>query len=111
MLMFTPLGFLLPMVWEKAEKLWVTFAVSFCLTAAIELFQFITGTGIFELDDLLHNVIGSVFGYFCIMAILTSMREKSIGFHSVGKVLIIPCFIGLVLGGAVFLYEQNRMET
>ena len=107
MLMFTPLGFLLPMVWEKAEKLWVTFAVSFCLTAAIELFQFITGTGIFELDDLLHNVIGSVFGYFCIMAILTSMREKSIGFHSVGKVLIIPCFIGLVLGGAVFLYEQK----
>lgn len=107
MLMFTPLGFLLPMVWEKAEKLWITFAVSFCLTAAIELFQFITGTGIFELDDLLHNIIGSVFGYFCIMAILTSMREKSIGFPSVAKVLMIPCCIGLILCGAVFLYEQK----
>ncbi|WP_367924276.1 VanZ family protein [uncultured Ruthenibacterium sp.] len=107
MLMFAPLGFLLPLLWKKAEKFWVTLAVSFGVTALIELFQLFTGTGIFELDDLFHNLIGSLFGYFCIMAVLTSIYEKNIRFAPTAKALMIPCVLGLTLGVVFYIYDSQ----
>lgn len=85
----------------------MTLAVSFGLTALIEVFQFLTGTGIFELDDLFHNLIGSLFGYFCIMALLTFLRERTIRWGPVARVLAIPCGIGLVLGGVFYAYARQ----
>lgn len=105
MLMFVPLGFLLPLLWRKAEKLWVSLAISFAVTASLETFQFFTGTGIFELDDLFHNLIGSLFGYFCIMAILTPIHEKSFRFAPIAKVLLIPCAVSLTLGAVFYAYD------
>ena len=107
MLMFVPLGFLLPLLWRKAEKLWVSLAISFAVTASLETFQFLTGTGIFELDDLFHNVIGSLFGYFCIMAILMPIHEKSFRFAPVAKVLLIPCAVSLTLGAVFYAYDHQ----
>lgn len=107
MLMFAPLGFLLPLLWKKAEKVRVTLAVSLGLTILIEVVQLLTGTGIFELDDLFHNSIGSLFGYFCIMAILTPIREKTIRFVPIAKVLLIPCVVSLTLGAVFFVYDQQ----
>ncbi len=106
-LMFAPLGFLLPLLWKKAEKFWVTSAVSFILTASIEIFQFLTGTGIFELDDLFHNLVGSIFGYFCIMAILTPIHEKTFRFTPIARMLLIPCIIGLTLGAIFYIYDHQ----
>ena len=106
-LMFAPLGFLLPLFWKKAENLWVTLAVSFCLTAAIEILQFLTGTGIFELDDLFHNLLGSLFGYFCVMAILTSIHEKRVRFAPIAKALLLPCVISLVLCAIFWVYDHQ----
>lgn len=107
MLMFTPLGFLLPLLWRKAEKLWFSLAISFAVTASLETFQFLTGTGIFELDDLFHNLIGSLFGYFCIMAILTPIHEKSFRFAPIAKVLLIPCAVSLTLGAVFYAYDHQ----
>ena len=107
MLMFAPLGFLLPLLWKRAEKIGTTLAVSMGLTTLIEVTQLFTGTGIFELDDLFHNSIGSLFGYFCIMAILQPIREKTIRFAPVAKVLSIPCAVCLTLGAVFFVYDQQ----
>lgn len=107
MLMFAPLGFLLPLLWKRAEKVWVTLAVSLGLTTLIEVIQLLTGTGIFELDDLFHNLLGSLFGYFCIMAILMPIREKTIRFAPVAKVLLIPCVISFALGAVFFIYDRQ----
>ena len=107
MLMFAPLGFLLPLIWKQAGKVWVTLSVSFGLTAFIEVTQFLTGTGIFEFDDLFHNTVGGLFGYFCIMAILTPIREKTIRFAPIAKVLMIPCVISLILGAVFFVYDRQ----
>lgn len=107
MLMFAPLGFLLPLAWPKARRFWVTAAASLAVTGGIEFFQFVTGTGIFELDDLLHNLIGSLFGYFCIMAVLSAAREKALRPGPVARVLLIPGLIGLGLGAAFYLYARQ----
>lgn len=107
MLMFTPLGFLLPVLWKKAEKLSITIAISLGLTILIEIIQLLTGTGIFELDDLFHNSVGSLFGYFCIMAIFMLIREKTIRFAPIAKILLIPCVVSLVLGAVFFAYDRQ----
>jgi glycopeptide antibiotics resistance protein len=107
MLMFTPLGFLLPLFWKKAEKFKITLFVSIGLTVCIEIVQLLTGTGIFELDDLFHNCIGSLFGYFCIMAVLSIVREKRLRFTPIGKVLIFPCVIGMIIGTVSLFYQQQ----
>lgn len=107
MLMFTPLGFLLPLFWKKAEKFEVIFFVSVGLTVCIEILQLLTGTGIFELDDLFHNCIGSLFGYFCTMAVLSVIREKRIRLAPIGKVLIFPCFIGMIIGTVSLVYARQ----
>lgn len=106
MLMFAPLGFLLPLLWKEAERLRVTLTVSLSLTALLEVFQLLTGTGIFELDDLFHNLIGSLFGYFCIMAILKTVRDKRVRAVPLAKALLIPCVVGLTL--AVVFYAYNH---
>lgn len=106
-LMFAPLGFLLPLVWKKAERAAVTLAASLGVTALIELIQLLLGTGIFELDDLFHNTLGSLFGYFCVMAILSAIREKAVRPGPVARALAIPCLIGLVLGAVFFLYDRQ----
>lgn len=106
-LMFTPLGFLLPLLWKKAETFWVTCAVSLGLTALIETIQLLGGTGIFELDDLFHNLLGSLFGYFCIMAILTSIREKRLRIAPIAKMLMLPFVIGLALGVTFYVYDRQ----
>ena len=107
MLMFAPLGFLLPVLWKKAEKIWITAAVSLGLTALIEVTQLFTGTGIFEFDDLFHNSVGSIFGYFCIMAVLMPIREKTIRFAPIARVLLIPCVASLILGAVFFAYDRQ----
>ena len=107
MLMFVPLGFLLPLLWKRAESLRITGIVSLGLTTLLESFQFLTGTGIFELDDLFHNLIGSLFGYFCIMAIRSSVRDRAIHPVPVAKALSIPCAVGLILGAVCCVYARQ----
>lgn len=107
MLMFVPLGFLLPLLWDKAERFKVTFLASLGTTALIEFGQLLTGKGIFEVDDLFHNCLGSLFGYFCMMAILSIIRDKRIRFTPIAKVLILPCLIAIIIGGAFWVYESQ----
>lgn len=103
-LMFVPLGFLLPLVWKRAEQFRITALVSLAVTGSIEVFQFLTGTGIFELDDLFHNLLGSLFGYFCLMALLSLWRERAFRFAPIAKAFLIPAVIGLAVGSAFVLY-------
>mgnify|MGYP007025257499 CR=1 FL=1 len=58
--------------------------------------QLVTGHGIFELDDLLHNFTGSLFGYFVIMFFLSCFREKKWKwkpFMKKGFLFLCPCSV------------------
>ena len=107
MLLFAPLGFLPPLIWKKAEKIWVTTAVSLGASLFVETFQLLTGTGIFEWDDLLHNLLGALFGYFCILAVLSLVRQKTVRLAPIVKALLIPCAVSLALGIAVYAYNRQ----
>lgn len=67
-LLFVPLGVLLPMLWDKYSNLKSTLLVALCMTAGIELTQIFTYRAT-DVNDLLTNVSGAVIGYFIAKAV------------------------------------------
>lgn len=62
-LLFLPFGFLLPLVSKHMETTVLVTLSGAVLSLFIELLQLLTGTGLCELDDLLHNTLGTFTGY------------------------------------------------
>lgn len=59
---FVPFGFLLSAICQKLKS-YHTIPLGFCLSLVIETSQLLTGKGMFEIDDLVHNTIGTAIGY------------------------------------------------
>lgn len=68
-LIFMPFGFFLPMA-SRFRSVFATIFWSFMLSLAVEMFQFITKVGCFDVDDLLLNTVGGIIGHiiFCVCA-------------------------------------------
>ena len=60
-LMFIPIGFLLPMVIKK--PVWLPPIIGTGISVIIELIQLITHRGMCETDDVISNTIGFLIGY------------------------------------------------
>ena len=62
-IMFIPLGFLLPRVFPKLRKFWRCMMATALIITAVELTQLFTLLGSCDIDDLILNVIGAAAGY------------------------------------------------
>jgi glycopeptide antibiotics resistance protein len=60
---FIPLGFLLPLLFPLCRRWWRTFAAIFLISLGFETVQLLTGLGIFDVDDLILNVMGGLIGF------------------------------------------------
>ena len=60
---FIPMGFLLPLVFDKINAFWKVIGVGFVADLCFEAFQYITKTGSFDVDDIILNMTGIMFGY------------------------------------------------
>lgn len=72
-LIFTPLGFLLPILSEKFKKAKNLLIISFLVSFSIELIQLFSGLGFTDIDDIILNVTGAILGFYiykCINKIL-----------------------------------------
>ncbi|MCR5640248.1 MAG: VanZ family protein [Lachnospiraceae bacterium] len=64
-LMFVPFGFLVPLFWRKEEHHPVIILLMGCLfSCVVEVIQLQTGLGTCDIDDVILNTVGTVFGYF-----------------------------------------------
>lgn len=61
--MFIPLGMILPLFHRIFKKWWFTYLTGLFLTVLIEVSQYISKRGIFELDDIINNALGCMIGY------------------------------------------------
>ena len=61
--MFIPLGMILPLFHRIFKKWWFTYLTGLFLTVLIEVLQYISKRGIFELDDIINNALGCMIGY------------------------------------------------
>lgn len=63
-IMFIPLGFLLPRVFARITSLPRVLITTVILITAVEITQFFTLVGSCDIDDLILNVIGAAIGYW-----------------------------------------------
>ena len=62
-LLFIPLGFLLPFLWKKYQSLRTTILFGFALSLSIELLQILTYRAT-DINDIIANTFGAALGYF-----------------------------------------------
>ncbi len=74
-LIFTPFGFLLPVMGRKFRSFFQVTLLSLELSFAVECVQLITKTGSFDVDDLFLNTIGGMLGY-AVYAAVQHKRDK-----------------------------------
>lgn len=60
---FIPSGFLIPFLLGNKKTLSRTMLISFCVILSAELLQLITRLGVFDVDDIILNLIGCLIGY------------------------------------------------
>jgi glycopeptide antibiotics resistance protein len=61
-MLFIPIGILVGGALKK-KHIWNTVKIGFVLSFFIELTQLITTRGVFNVDDIIHNILGCVIGY------------------------------------------------
>jgi glycopeptide antibiotics resistance protein len=62
-ILFVPLGIMLPFLWKKYNTLSETLIFGFSMSLAIELLQILTYRAT-DINDLIANTVGAVLGYF-----------------------------------------------
>ena len=111
-LMFVPIGFMMPLLIKKCERWYINYLVGFCITLFIETLQLISKRGIFEVDDIVNNTLGCVIGYGIVMIFLSLFkRKKVIQKH---KALIItayqiPLIVSIISISVIFI-NYNKQE-
>lgn len=101
--LFVPLGFLSPLVWEKMKKLPNLLAISFCFTLLIEVSQLLNNRRT-DIDDILLNILGAVVGFGLFQLFDKTTKSK---FHVKNPITfeLMICVI-LTFLGRFFLYNE-----
>lgn len=112
-LMFVPIGLIMPLLFEKCKYWYVTYLVGFCITLFIEMLQFISKRGIFELDDIINNTLGCAIGYGIVMIFISLLKRKKV--NKKHNVLIttsyqIPLIVTIIFFSVTFIkYDKQEL--
>ncbi|MQR94367.1 VanZ family protein [Fictibacillus phosphorivorans] len=91
-LLFVPLGFLIPIIWKNVRYLKQIFFIGIGISVTIELLQllesFVGGWGrVTDIDDVICNVFGSVLGYLLYDLLLLFSKKYQVRIlHRIYKV-------------------------
>lgn len=107
-LMFVPLGILLPLLITKFKEFKLLLLAVVGATVSIETYQTLTGAGIFELDDLMNNSLGGIFGYQLYRLAASITHHKKIKMKSLLGNLAIPLLMGLIFVCMNIVYAQKE---
>ena len=73
---FIPFGFLLPIAYKNLTSAIKVFCIGITSILLIELFQFFTKLGSFDVDDIILNTIGITCGYLMFLLINYAFIKK-----------------------------------
>lgn len=75
-LLYIPMGYLLPFVWKSMRHLWVITLVGFACSCATEFAQLYFRIGCFQVDDIVCNTVGTMIGAALGLALTAVWRVK-----------------------------------
>lgn len=110
-LLFVPMGFLLPLIHQKCKKWYVTYTIGFLFSVCIEILQFITARGIVEADDIFNNTLGALIGYGIFILVDTVYKKYQQQEHSSIRYILffqIPLFMTIIAFSTIFLIYQHQ---
>lgn len=67
---FSPMGFLLPFLFNEIKGVVKVSIISFAISLFFELIQLITNLGSFDVDDIILNTLGAIIGFMVYKAII-----------------------------------------
>ena len=106
--MFMPLGFLLPLLWKEYQSLVRTAIIGFCFSCGIEFCQ-LFNRRVSDVDDLLMNTLGAILGWliWIVFSRITHLKygRRNQGFG--GKEGAV--YLAMSLVGQFFLYNWRWM--
>ena len=111
-LLFVPLGFLLPAGIRICRKFWITYLAGFFLTVLIELMQLMLGRGVVELDDIFNNLLGTMIGfglYAAVQCMLQSIRKQKTHVLSTTAFQIPLIAAGLAFAAVIIVYSRQEL--
>ena len=111
-LLFVPLGFLLPLGIRSFRRFWATYLTGLAVTVLIESVQFVLGRGVAEADDILNNFLGTMIGYGCyVLFHEISAAAKRTRFNilktaavQIPLVVVILAFVGISI-----IYDRQEL--
>lgn len=89
-ILFVPLGIMLPFIWKKYNTLKATLIFGFMMSLSIELLQLFTYRAT-DINDLIANTLGTVLGYFLfriISYLVPSVRNVAKRKNEVAAVIV-----------------------
>ncbi|PJI07526.1 MULTISPECIES: VanZ family protein [Clostridium] len=101
LIVFIPFGYLVPMMWKKAMKFKNILMLSAGLSLFFETFQYITGTGSSDIDDIMLNTMGAIIGY-----ILLGYLKKFIKKDKIQYIFVIFVTILFLASGFFVAFEK-----
>ena len=104
-LLFVPLGVFLPLYTKKIDKKYIIIPIGFFVTLIIEIIQYSTGYGIFEIADLLNNTIGVIIGYGLYKS-YNNIKNKENKIHLIGY--LSPIIIITTIFIIISIIYQNK---
>jgi glycopeptide antibiotics resistance protein len=76
-LLFTPLGFILPLLSKSFQSIRTCVAAGGAFSILIEIVQLITQRGYFQTDDIIMNVIGTLLGFGILKLTIKLVMDSS----------------------------------
>lgn len=73
---FMPFGFLVSCLAGRRQNVFTIFLKTLLFSFIIEVIQYFSRTGAFDVDDLILNTLGGILGYFCYLY-FTRRRRRS----------------------------------
>lgn len=107
-IMFMPLGFLLPLLWKENKKLLRTALTGFCFSLGIELCQ-LCNRRVSDVDDLIMNTLGTVIGWSIWLCFSRILKLKYGNRNRCFSSLDGAAYLLLALAGQFFLYNWRWM--
>lgn len=102
-IMFMPLGFLLPLLWNKYRRIPALVCTGLGFSLMIELSQLLNRR-VTDIDDLFMNTLGTLIGFFIWKLLYKILPGKSLSSHSLTETEG-SAYICLAFAGTFLLYN------